>query len=103
MTLYTVLISVITGILTGLLYGFAFLRSRRRIFNSNDIAAFRATYFLLALASIMRIALLAILVAYLLRSPSFNFILLITFFLVGFWLVLILTRKASINERFKSF
>ena len=99
MTLLQLLISCTLGAISGAVYGLSFVFTQRRVLysqqtqNSNSYRN-QIPHGLVAAA---RIIIYAIIV-YLLRLETIHFILVVTTFLLTFWL-LVLTRKIYCDER----
>jgi hypothetical protein len=87
---------IIVSALAGIIYGYSFASQQGSIFSSSDSkmsAQLRSLLFF-----IMRIATLALLFRYLLRMPKISSILILSPFLIAFWLV-IMSMKVIRHER----
>ena len=94
------LVSFGIGIILGILYGLSFLFQKKRgsLFSRSS-----PPYSLMSIIAhalfffVIRIGFLALVLYYLLRWPSINFILVVLGFLGAFW-VIIIKSKASFHE-----
>ncbi len=93
MAVYSALVSACIGIFTGLMYGLSFVLQQRRVFRVT--ASEQPNLLVVSLLSIVRFSILATLWYYLLRWPSIDFILVLMFFLVTFWLIILKKRPTQ--------
>ena len=99
MTLLQLLMSCTLGAISGVLYGLSFVFTQRRVLYSQQTPDHNSYRKQIphSLISAARIVIFAIIV-YLLRLETIHFILVVTTFLLTFWL-LVLTRKIYCDER----
>ena len=85
MELFAISQSLLIGSIAGILYGLSFL-----LFRGRRVLSF--------IAAFVRLSIIGLFIFYLLRSPSIHFILVLSSFLMMFWLT-ILKKKAALDGR----
>lgn len=85
-------ISIILGTVLGILYGLFYLYNKKRVLDALHTAPSRKNSAIIYLGSFARIGFIALLIGLLLRYPTIPFILTISCFLIGFWLVILFKK-----------